>query len=158
MDTQTTQATPVRAAGVTEGWLAGLETPGGINGGHAAVKVEEDAPDGDGEQVVTGYTGIDTCDIGVLMEAAPIEGAVKPILKTAIHVVARDVANFDDAGAIISSAAVAEVVPRQAAVLGQLVRQRPKVVKVVSAMRCLTKTGSDNPQSFWKSINPKDLT
>ena len=33
MDAQATETTPERAGGVTEDWLVGLETPGGIHGG-----------------------------------------------------------------------------------------------------------------------------
>jgi hypothetical protein len=55
---QTTQTTPERTVGAAEDWLTGLESPGGIRGGPAAVVVEADAPNGDdGALEVTGSDG-----------------------------------------------------------------------------------------------------
>ena len=45
----TTPEASIMAAGVTEDWLAGLETPEGIRGRSAAVDAAEDAPNGVGE-------------------------------------------------------------------------------------------------------------
>ena len=58
MDADNTQSTPVRAAGVTEDWLAGLETPGGIRGGPEAVVDAEDAHNGDGALEAVGSAGL----------------------------------------------------------------------------------------------------
>ena len=52
------------AAGVTEDWLAGLETPEGIRGRSAAVDAAEDAPNGDGEHEEQGIAGSVPLDSG----------------------------------------------------------------------------------------------
>ena len=52
------------AAGVTEDWLAGLETPEGIRGRSAAIDVAEDAPNGDGEHEEQGIAGSVPLDSG----------------------------------------------------------------------------------------------
>ena len=52
------------AAGVTEDWLAGLETPEGIRGRSAAVDAAEDAPNGVGEHEEHGIAGSVPLDSG----------------------------------------------------------------------------------------------
>jgi hypothetical protein len=78
MDADNTQSTPVRAAGVTEDWLAGLETPGGIRGGPEAVVDAEDAHNGDGALEAVGSAGLGNGSSGgFARDPTAVEGAEK---------------------------------------------------------------------------------